>query len=112
MLEARPAKRDATNRFKRDVRYEIYAAGAKVGALVYDAKSESATLDVRGQAFSAAREHARRREVPWQFLWRKLSGGQKRPAGSSRAAMRRSNCAGDRSSPGSTISIARGRAKL
>jgi len=80
MLEARPAKRDATNRFKRDVRYEIYAAGAKVGALVYDAKSESATLDVRGQAFSAAREHARRREVPWQFLWRKLSGGQKPPA--------------------------------
>jgi hypothetical protein len=80
MLEARPAKRDATNRFKRDMRYDIYDAQTKVGALVYDAKSESATLDVRGRAFSAAREHERRREVPWQFLWRKLSGGQKPPA--------------------------------
>jgi len=80
MLEARPAKRDATNRFKRDVRYDIYDAEAKIGALVYDSKSESATLDVRGQAFTAARERKRRHEVPWQFLWRKLSGGQKPPA--------------------------------
>ncbi len=88
MLEARPAKRDATNRFKRDVRYEIYAAEAKVGALVYDARSESATLDVRGQAFSAARERVRRREVPWQFLWRKLSGGAE-AAGQSGPAERR-----------------------
>ena len=80
MLEARPAKRDATNRFKRDVRYEIYAAGAKVGALVYDAKSESATLDVRGRAFTAGRERKREREVPWQFVLRKLSGREKPPA--------------------------------
>jgi hypothetical protein len=79
MLEARPGKRDATNRFKNDVRYDIYDAEAKIGALVYDVKSESATLDVRGQAFSAARERKRRREVPWQFVWRKLSGGQKPP---------------------------------
>ena len=80
MLEARPAERDATNRSKHDVRYEIYNAEAKIGALVYDRKSESATLDVRGQAFSAAREHARRREVPWQFVMRKLSGREKPPA--------------------------------
>jgi len=80
MLEARPAKRDAANRFKHDARYDIYRAEEKIGALVYDAKSESATLDVRGQAFSAARERKRRREVPWQFVLRMLSGGQKPPA--------------------------------
>ena len=80
MLEARPAKRDATNRFKRDVRYDIYDAEAKIGALVYDSKSESATLDVRGQAFTAARERKREHEVPWQFVLRKLSGREKPPA--------------------------------
>jgi len=79
MLEARPAKRDATNRSKHDVRFDIYDAEAKIGALVYDAKSESATLDVRGRAFSAARERKRQREVPWQFVLRMLSGGQKPP---------------------------------
>ena len=77
MLEARPVKRDATNRFKRDVRYDIYDAEAKIGALVYDIKSESATLDVRGQAFTAARERKRQHEVPWQFVLRKLSGRDK-----------------------------------
>ncbi len=80
MLEARPARRDATNRFKRDVRYDIYAAEVKIGALVYDSKSESATLDVRGQAFTAARERKREHEVPWQFVMRKLSGREKPPA--------------------------------
>ena len=80
MLEARPAKRDGTNRFKRDVRYDIYDAEAKIGALVYDSKSESATLDVRGQAFTAARERKREHEVPWQFVLRKLSGREKPPA--------------------------------
>jgi hypothetical protein len=80
MLEARPTKRDATNRFKHDARYDIYGAEEKIGALVYDAKSESATLDLRGQAFSAARERKRQHEVPWQFVLRKLFGGQKPPA--------------------------------
>lgn len=80
MLEARPAKRDATNRFKRDVRYDIYEAEAKIGALVYDSKSESATLDVRGQAFTAARQRKREHEVPWQFVMRKLFGREKPPA--------------------------------
>jgi hypothetical protein len=61
------------------VRYDIYDAEAKIGALVYNTKSESATLCVRGQAFSAAREHERPHEVPWQILWGKLSGGQKPP---------------------------------
>ncbi len=79
MLEARRAKRDATNRFKGDVRYDIYDADAKIGALVYDTKSESATLDVRGRVFGAARERERQHEVPWQFVLRKLSGGQKPP---------------------------------
>ena len=80
MLEARPAKRDATNRFKRDVRYDIYDAEAKIGALVYDSDSESATLDVRGQAFTAARERKREHEVPWQFVLRKFAGREKPPA--------------------------------
>lgn len=61
------------------MRYEIYGAEAKVGALVYDSKLESATLDVRGQAFTAARERKREHEVPWQFVLRKLSGREKPP---------------------------------
>ena len=80
MLEARPAKRDATNRFSRDVRYAVYEADAAIGALVYDIKSESATLDVRGQAFAAARERKRQDEVLYQAALRKLSGGEKPPA--------------------------------
>ncbi len=80
MLEARPAKRDATNRFKRDMRYEIYDAEARIGALVYDCKSESAALDVRGQACTAGRERKREQEVPWQFVLRILTGREKPPA--------------------------------
>ena len=80
MLAARPTKRDATNRFSRDVRYDIDEAEAAIGALVYDIKSESATLTVRGQAFTAARERARRDEALCQAALRKLSGGEKPPA--------------------------------
>jgi hypothetical protein len=81
MLEARAAKHDASFwRMRRDVRCDIYDAQGKIGALVYDAKSESATLDVRGRAFTAARERKREREVPWQFVLRKLSGREKPPA--------------------------------
>ncbi len=79
MLEARSAKRDATNRFGRDVRYDIYEADAQIGALVYDIKSESGTLNVRGQAFIAARERKRQDEVLFQVGLRKLSGGEKPP---------------------------------
>ncbi len=78
MLEARAAKHDASFwRMRNDVRLDIYDAQGKIGGLVYDAKSESATLDVRGQAFTAARERKREREVPWQFVMRKLSGREK-----------------------------------
>jgi hypothetical protein len=80
MLEARPAKRDATNRFRRDVRYDIYDAQAKIGALVYDIKSERATLDVRGQSFTAARERKRQEGVLHQAALRKLSRGETLPA--------------------------------
>jgi hypothetical protein len=79
MLEARPAKRDATNRFSRDVRYDVFEADAKVGALVYDIKSESGTLNVRGQAFTAARERKRQDELLHQAALRALSGGEKPP---------------------------------
>ncbi len=81
MLEARAAKHDASFwRMRRGVRCDIYDAQGKIGALVYDAKSESATLDVRGRAFTAARERKREREVPWRFVLRKLSGREKPPA--------------------------------
>ena len=79
MLEARPAKRDAANRFSRDVRYDVYEADAAIGALVYDIKSESGTLNVRGQAFTAARERKRQDELLYQAALRKLSGGEKPP---------------------------------
>ena len=73
MLEARAAKHDASFwRMRRDVRCDIYDAQGKIGALVYDAKSESATLTVRGQAFAAARERARRDEALCQAALRSL----------------------------------------
>jgi hypothetical protein len=80
MLEARPAKRDAASRFSRDVRYDIYQADAAIGALVYDIKLESAALDVRGEAFTAARERKRQDGVLYQAALRKLARGEKLPA--------------------------------
>jgi hypothetical protein len=80
MLEARPTRRDATNRFTRDARYDIYEADAAIGALVYDIKSEGATLNVRGEAFTVARERKRQDEVLDQTAIRKLSGDEKPPA--------------------------------
>ncbi len=80
MLEARPAKRDAGNRFSRDVRYDIYQADAAIGALVYDIKTESAALDVRGEAFTAARERKRQDGVLYQAALRKLARGETLPA--------------------------------
>lgn len=79
MLEARSAKRDATDRFSRDVRYDVYEADAKIGALVYEIKSESATLNVRGQAFTAARARKRQDEALYRAALRKLAGGEKPP---------------------------------
>ncbi len=80
MLEARPAKRDAASRFSRDVRYDIYQADAAIGALVYDIKSESAALNVRGEAFTAARERKRQEGVLYQAVLRKLARGENPPA--------------------------------
>jgi hypothetical protein len=79
VLEARPAKRDAANRFSRDVRYEIYEADAPIGALVYDIKSERATLTIRGRPFTAARERPRQDEAVYRAAMRKLSGAEKPP---------------------------------
>ncbi|MGD0641923.1 MAG: hypothetical protein ABSC22_14345 [Roseiarcus sp.] len=79
MLEARPAKRDATNRFSRDARWGIFEADAPIGALVYDIKSESATMNVRGQAFTAARERKRQDEALGRMVLRILSGRAKPP---------------------------------
>ncbi|HYA72651.1 MAG TPA: hypothetical protein VEF36_05800 [Roseiarcus sp.] len=80
MLEARPSKRGAAHRFSRDVRFDVFEADAKIGALVYDIKSESATFDVRGEAFAAARERKRRDERLYEAAWRKVSGSDKPPA--------------------------------
>jgi hypothetical protein len=77
MLEARPAKRDAASRFRRDVRYAIFERGAAIGGLVYDIKAESATLTVHGQAFTAARERPRHDEALHQAALRNLAGGAK-----------------------------------
>jgi hypothetical protein len=80
MLEARPGKRDEAHRFSRDVRFDVFEADAAIGGLVFDIKSESATLQVRGETFAAARARKRQDERLDQAVRRKLSGGEKPPA--------------------------------
>jgi hypothetical protein len=80
MLEARPAKRAAEHRFARDARMDVFEADAAIGGLVYDIKSESATLDVGGDRFTCARAHPRQDERLYQAAARKLARGAKPPA--------------------------------
>jgi hypothetical protein len=80
MLEARPAKRAAEHRFARDARMDVFERDAAIGDLVYDIKSESATLNVGGDRFTCARARPRQDERLYQAAARKLAGSAKPPA--------------------------------
>ncbi len=79
MLTTRTSKRDKVGFFNTDLMFDIMDGESQLGTLVYVKKTDSAKLELGGQAYTVERESDRPDEVPFQMLVRLATGREKPP---------------------------------
>lgn len=80
MLTTRPTKRDKTNRFSRNLLYDIFDEDRPVGGLVFEPKTLRAAITLDGKSYTVERAADRHDERLYQALIRVMTGGEKPPA--------------------------------
>jgi len=80
MLIGRPYKRTLADQFKHDARLDLFDGEEAVGGLVYAVRAETASIELKGETYTAARARPRMEgKAAYQALIRLARGAEKPP---------------------------------
>jgi hypothetical protein len=80
MLTTRPTKRDKTNRFSRNMLFDIVDDGKPLGSLVFEPKTLRASIALGDKTYTVERATDRQDERLYEALIRVVTGAEKPPA--------------------------------